>query len=209
MADDYLATPVNKLGAAPQQGTQQQQQQQQAGNEVSYQDLLRKHEEEGGRLNSNKDTSLVNTQMPMREMHMPSPAEELIPPPMGSPMGSPMGNPDAFGGGDMQGSYYDYPPPPPPRQGYMQDPPPPAEPVRGEDAQPQQASTPAPWWKTWILQNKMGWIAAIVVFLVLTFVYPKVRAMPRFAQHSQMPHWVVGAISVLAAGCMTSINIAI
>lgn len=202
MADDYLATPVNKLGAAPQQGTQQQQQQQ-AGNEVSYQDLLRKHEEEGGRLNSNKDTSLVNTQMPMREMHMPSPAEELIPPPMGSPMGSP----DAFGGGDMQRSYYDYPPPPPPPgQGYIQDPP--AEPVRGEDIQP-QTSTPVPWWKTWILQNKMGWIAAIVVFLVLTFVYPKVRAMPRFAQHSQMPHWAVAAISVLAAGCMTSINIAI
>jgi hypothetical protein len=55
----------------------------------------------------------------------------------------------------------------------------------------------------------MGWIAALVVFVILTFVYPKIRAMPRFAQHQQLPHYVIAIISVLAAACMTSIHVAI
>jgi len=195
-----LATPVNKLGAAPPASSQQRD----PGSEVSYQDLLRKHEEEGGLLNSNRDTSLVNTQMAQMGSPMPPPpAEELMPPGSNYAHGGPGGGPRQPYD-DMGSQPYDYGPQGP--QGYQdlrQAPPPPPP------AQPKEDEPPKPWWKTFVLQNKMGWIAALVVFVILTFVYPKIRAMPRFAQHPQMPHWVVGIISILAAACMTSIHVAI
>lgn len=209
MADDYLATPVNKLGNAPPPSQQQQGGGGGggggSGGEVSYQDLLRKHQEEGERLNSNRDSSLVNTQMP-------SPGEELMMPRSmdSSPMAPPPMDPYSqytmapepnseygdFGAPLQSSTNTKAPPPPPPSL-------PPHQPQ-------EEASKPAePWWKTWILRNKMGWIAAIVVFLVLTYVYPKIRSMPRFAQYQTMPHWAVAGISIAAAACMTSINLAV
>jgi hypothetical protein len=206
MADDYLATPVNKLGNAPSLQQQQGTGGSSTGGEVSYQDLLRKHQEEGERLNSNRDTSLANTQMP-------SPAEEMMMPRMdGYPADTTMAPPptDPYSQYTMTPEPSDYGDVGAPIRPTMQDsPPPPPLPAQQQTQETPTKAATEPWWKTWIVRNKMGWIAAIVVFLVLTYVYPKIRSMPRFAQYQTMPHWVVAAIALASAGCMTSINLVV
>jgi len=67
---------------------------------------------------------------------------------------------------------------------------------------------PRKWWRTWFLENKIGWIVALVTFLMLTFVYPKIRGMQRF-QGVAIPYWVTGVLAVVAAGSTTAINISL
>lgn len=85
----------------------------------------------------------------------------------------------------------------------MPPPPPPYEPSKKEEKEPEK-----PWWKTWITQNKIGAIVAIVVFLLMYFVYPRIASMERFVGQ-RLPPMIIGALAVAAASGVTAVNMAI
>lgn len=65
-----------------------------------------------------------------------------------------------------------------------------------------------PWWKVWITQNKVGVIAAIVIFALLYFVYPRIATLERF-MGQRLPTSVIAGMSIIAASGVTAINLAI
>lgn len=65
-----------------------------------------------------------------------------------------------------------------------------------------------PWWKTWITQNKIGVIAAVVIFALLYVVYPRISTMERF-MGQKLPTYLVAALAVAAGSGVTAINMAI
>jgi hypothetical protein len=75
----------------------------------------------------------------------------------------------------------------------------------------EQAPPPPPskkWWRVWIVENKTGWIVAFVMFLLLTFIYPKIRNMPRFAG-APLPYYATGGLSAIGAAMVTAINLSL
>ena len=89
-------------------------------------------------------------------------------------------------------------------QGNMQVPPPPPLPEVHEKTEPEAK----PWWKTWITQNKLGVIAAVVIFALLYVIYPRITSMDRFAGQ-RLPTYMIATISIVAASGVTAINMAI
>lgn len=101
--------------------------------------------------------------------------------------------------------YMTGPPMPQWMQQQYQSPPPPQAPMSDTD-QPKEESKP--WWKVWITQNKIGVIAALVIFALLYFVYPRIASLERFTGQ-RLPTSVLAGLSVLAASGVTAINMAI
>lgn len=181
MSDDSLATPVNKL---PSVSTRDQTKP--TGGEVSYADILKQQEMERQQFDDMAAPQQYPPVQPQFQNGPPPQAEtpyapqQYMPPPQLEPLQAP-----------------------PPPQYYM---PPPAlgDPAAGSAPSPEKPK----WWKTWILHNKTGWIVALVLFLILTFVYPKIRGMARFAG-LPLPYWATGGMAVVGAGMVTAIDISV
>lgn len=185
--EDSLATPVNKL---PSVSTRENKP---SGGDVSYADILKQQEMERQHFDQQQQ------QGPLEQPQFQEPS---------------MGH-----GAEFQNPYLQPPPPTPMQQGQYAAPPmqqqqmympqypqhPPMTQGTGDDP---AASPPTKWWRTWLLHNKTGWIVAFVTFLILTFVYPKIRSMTRF-QGLPLPYWVTGALAVAAAGSTTAIDISL
>jgi hypothetical protein len=65
------------------------------------------------------------------------------------------------------------------------------------------------WWKKWITQNKIGVIAAIVIFAVIAFVIPKLSSVQRFAETGALPKYLLGIVSVAGGSAVSAINFAV
>lgn len=90
------------------------------------------------------------------------------------------------------------------QQMYAPLPPPPPQAQTETDSEKEKK----PWWKVWITQNKVGMIAAIVIFALLYFVYPRISALERF-MGQRLPTSIVAGMSIIAASGVTAINMAI
>lgn len=182
MADDSLATPVSKLPSV----STRDQPKMSGGGDVSYADILKQQEMERHQFDDQQK------QYPPAQPQFQSAPEPMRPDPMfqqPEPLQQDLGYSQNY----MQPMTAPYP-------NYMPPPPVPSEPVA--------PAQPTKWWKIWILQNKTGWIVAAVFFLLLTFVYPKVRGMQRFAG-LPLPHWATAAMSVAGAGLVTAVDVSL
>lgn len=190
MSDDSLATPINKLPTVSTRDTPKP-----SGDDVSYADILKQQEME--RHQFDQQQAGVTDMTPMQPQFQDpssgiSPAMQsgsqpgMMPPAMQS-----MYQPDTYQSGYQSGY----------QQGF------PAQPIRGDEtAQPPESKKK--WWRIWLLENKTGWIVALVTFIVLTFVYPRIRGMTRFAG-IPLPYWATGGMSVLGAAMVTAIDVSI
>lgn len=194
MADDSLATPINKLPSVSTRDAPK------ATGDVSYADILKQQEMERHQFDQQTDQQQGMTPMqpqfqspvdapapPMQQADFQQPMDMPPPPQMSAPAQY-MDNPYAGYGG----------PPGPPAGGPLGD----GSPLMNQ-APPQKK-----WWRVWIVENKTGWIVAFVIFLLLTFVYPKIRQMPRFAG-LPLPYWATGSLSALGAAMVTAINLSL
>jgi hypothetical protein len=181
MADDSLATPINKLPSVSTRDAPKS-----VSGDVSYADILKQQEMERHQFDQQQSTQdqLAPVQPQFQEPMMQKQEYMQDPRAGGYPYA-----PDTGG----------YPPHP----GYQPPVPPPAEP-----AAPEQQPPPKKWWRLWIFENKTGWIVAFVTFIVLTFVYPRIRSMARF-QGLPLPYWATGSMSVLGATLVTAIDMSI
>lgn len=205
MADEF-ATPVSKLGQISTRDNDGEK----PSAALSYEDILRSQDQ--------PPPPSEQGQMPPQQPTFQEPVQQFS----GSPqerlqdMYTPQMGGDTLGG-DMT--------PYPQQQQYQPDMfsrqaiPSSMTPLDYQSYQPPRTPSPAPytpvepatdqkepqkWWKTWILYNKVGIISAMVIFALITFVLPRVSAMPRFSMvPGGLPRYVLGIISI-AGGSMIS-----
>lgn len=181
MSDDSLATPINKLPAVSTRDAPKP-----SGGDVSYADILKQQEMERHQFDQQQQASAAET-IPMQP--------QFQDPQQGMPQ-QPMYQDYYQQDPGFQPGYQQQPPPPPP--------PPPQLPGESGEAAPVKKK----WWRVWLLENKTGWIVALVTFLLLTFVYPRIRGMARFAG-MPLPYWATGGMSVLGAAMVTAIDVSL
>lgn len=188
MADDSLATPVNKLPSVSTRETAK------PTGDVSYADILKQQEMERYQFDQQQQQMQDQPvqpqfQEPMMDSQYNDPRQDMMQQPM---MQQPM----------MQQPMMQQPMMEQPmmQQPMMQ---PPPLPRPEAPALPQKK-----WWRVWILENKVGWIVALVTFLLLTFIYPKIRGLQRFAG-MPLPYWATGGMSVAGAAMVTAVHMSV
>lgn len=193
MADDSLATPINKLPSiSTRDGTK-------SVGDVSYADILKQQEMERHQFDQAAEQPPLQIPPPQPQFQMP-PEQGAPTQPQFQNFGDQFQNQFQF---QNQSQYPTQFPNPIQNQQPMY---PPLEPeTRPEDPLPEP---PKKWWNVWIFQNKIGWIVGLVIFIILTFIYPKVRGMARF-EGIPLPYWATGGMSALGAGLVTAINISL
>lgn len=195
MSDDTLATPVSKLPAVSTRDAPKV-----SGGNVSYADILKQQEMDRSQMDDTVPQQPQFQEPLDQRQYDPLPQERYmdhtqdhmrdhIRDHMRDQTRDHTRSMDSDMYGYQGGSPYPVVPPPPP--------PPPRDTV-----------PPKKWWKVWIFQNKIGWIVGLVIFLLLTFVYPRVRGMARFAG-APLPYWATGGMSALGAAMVTAINISV
>jgi hypothetical protein len=190
MADDSLATPVNKLPAVSTRDAPK------PAGDVSYADILKQQEME-------------RYQFDQQQQHMQDQTMSQNPPRQPQFQEPVMDTPPLYGG-DAPPQYDQ--PMMQPSMAMMQQSPPMQQPLMQQQQPVPQPETPADsqkkWWRVWLLENKVGWIVALVTFLLLTFVYPRIRGLQRFAG-MPLPYWATGGMSVAGAAMVTAINVSV
>jgi hypothetical protein len=182
MADDSLATPVNKLPAVSTRDAPK------PAGDVSYADILKQQEMERYQFDQQQQhmQDQPMSQNPPMQPQFQEPVMDAPQPQYEQPM--------------MQ-----------PSMAMMQQPPPMQQPLMQQQPVPQPETPTVPekkWWRVWLLENKVGWIVALVTFLLLTFVYPRIRGLQRFAG-MPLPYWATGGMSVAGAAMVTAINLSV
>jgi hypothetical protein len=192
MADDSLATPVNKLPAvstrdAPKSVT----------GDVSYADILKQQEMERYQFDQQQAQNQNPPVQPQFQEPIDTTANQYY--------------------DDMSGRQQGLEPQPMMQQPMMQQPMmqqpmmqqpqqmPPPQMTQQPDVSPRPGKA---WWRVWILENKIGWIVALVTFLLLTFVYPRIRNLQRFAG-MPLPYWATGGMSVAGAAMVTAVHMSV
>lgn len=192
MADDSLATPISKLPSVSTREISKPS----SGGDVSYADILKQQEMERHQFDQHTQDQQQHPppqpQFQQMEMPMNHPGDHGTDHPMNSHL-PPQQQMMASQQYDMAHALYGAQQP-----SYGEAPPPPQ----------QGQHSPKKWWRIWLLENKTGWIVAFVIFLLLTFVYPRVRNMPRFTG-MPLPYWATGGMAALGATLVTAISISV
>ena len=84
----------------------------------------------------------------------------------------------------------------------------PQQPVQLPPA-PLEPEKPRRWWKTWITQNKIGVITALVMFAVIAFILPKLQGISRFAETGELPRYILAMVSVAGGSIVSAIDFAV
>jgi hypothetical protein len=191
MADDSLATPVNKLPSvstrdAPKSVT----------GDVSYADILKQQEMERYQFDQQQSQNQNAPVQPQFQEPIETTANQYyddMRQPLPEPMQQPMMQQPMMQQPMMQQPMMQQP--------MMQQP----------DVSPRPETPTVPgkkWWRVWLLENKVGWIVALVTFLLLTFIYPRIRGLQRFAG-MPLPYWATGGMSVAGAAMVTAIHMSV
>jgi len=176
MADDSLATPVNKLPTVSTRDAPK------PTGDVSYADILKQQEMERYQFDQQQQGQSMSQNPPIQPQFQ-EPMMDAPPQYNEQPM--------------MQPSMM------------MQQPPPMMQQQQPMMQQPETPTvTQKKWWRVWLLENKVGWIVALVTFLLLTFIYPRIRGLQRFAG-MPLPYWATGGMSAAGAAMVTAIHMSV
>lgn len=182
MADEF-ATPIEKLKSISTRDADGSKTT--TTDALSYDDILRQQ------LDSQRDEITQQQPPPPPRYQNETPQYQQAPPTPQHEMSYPQPPMQRYPQQAYEDTYYS---PPPQRPIY--------QPLDTPVHETSKEDSTTPWWKKHILQNKVAIIAAIIIFLTLVYVMPKLSSIQRFAA-TGVPKFVLGAVAA-TGGCLVS-----